>query len=167
MFGFKGRYFSVDFILVALFACSAIWLAIRWHRSRQRENDPYKSRIRQAAKLGWKQTVEVPEDGFGAAWAQRSMRFVRGNDEAVLWHKDATITLVRVNAPFNFDDFVDVETWIKANPIAAEADLATEEGILYIREIEKFVVRHGYYIPFLETLAFDPEFFRGFVKLYI
>jgi membrane protein implicated in regulation of membrane protease activity len=75
MFGFKGRYFPVDFILVALFACSAIWLSIRWHRSRQRESDPYKSRIRQAAKFGWKQTVEVPEDGFGAAWTQRSMRF--------------------------------------------------------------------------------------------
>jgi len=162
MFDFKGRYFPVDFILVALFACSAIWLPIRWHRSRQRESDPYKSRIRQAAKFGWKQTVEVPEDGFGAAWTQRSMRFVRGNEEAVLWHKDATITLVGVDAPFNFDDFVDVEKWIKANPIAAEADTATE----YIREIEKFVVRHGHYISFLEARAFDQEFFMGFLKLY-
>jgi hypothetical protein len=105
-----------------LVACLRLALSIRWHGSRQRESDPYKSRIRQAAKFGWKQTVEVPEDGFGAAWTQRSMRFVRGNEEAVLWHKDATITLVGVDAPLNFDDFVDVEKWIKANPIAAEAD---------------------------------------------
>ena len=60
---------------------------------------------------------------------------------------------------------VDVEKWIKANPIAAEVDIATEEG-LYIREIEKFVVRHGYYMSFLEARAFDQEFFMGFFKLY-
>lgn len=165
MFGFKGPYFLVDFILVALFVCSAIWLAIRRHRSSRRESDPYKSKIRQAAKFGWKQTAEVPEDGFGAVWTQSSMRFVRGNEEAVLWHKDATITLVRVDAPFNFDDFVEIEKWIKANPSAAEADTATEEE-LYIREIEKFVVRHGHYMSFLEARAFDQEFFMGFSKLY-
>jgi hypothetical protein len=93
------------------------------------------------------------------------MRFVRGNEEAVLWQKDATITLVRVDAPFNFDDFVDVEKWIKDNPIATEADTATEEG-LYIREIEKFVVRHRHYMSFLEVLAADQEFFIRFFKLY-
>ena len=106
---FKGRYFPADLILAGLFACSAVWLAIRRYRSRQRGSDPYKSRIRQAAKFGWKQIAEVPEDGFGAAWTQRSIRFARRDEEAVLWHKDATITLVREDAPFNFDDFSRLE----------------------------------------------------------
>jgi hypothetical protein len=165
MFGFEGRYLPLVLIFMALLACGAIWLSIRWHRGRQPENDPYKSRIRQAVRFGWKQEAEVPEDGFGAAWTQRSIRFVRGNEEAVLWHKDVTITLVRVDAPFNFADFDDAEKWIRANPIAAEVDTATEEE-LYLREIEKFVVRHGHYMSFLETRASDKDFLTGFLKLY-
>ena len=165
MFDFKGRYFPADLILVALFASSAVWLAIRWYRSRQRESDPYKSRIRQAAKFGWKQIVDVPEDGFGAAWTQRSMRFARGDEEAVIWHKDATITLVKVDAPFTFDDFVDLEEWIKANPVDPTVDNATDAE-LYIREIERFVVRHGHYMSFLEARATDKDFFMCFYRLY-
>jgi len=161
---FRGRYFPANLILVGLFACSAVWLAICWHRSRQNGSDPYKSRIRQAAKFGWKQTAEVPEDGFGAAWAQRSIRFARNDEEAVLWHKDATITLLRVPAPFNFDDFVELEGWIKKNTRDVEIGDVTGE-VLYFREIEKFVTMHGHHITFLETQITDVAFFMGYYKL--
>ena len=36
----------------------------------------------------------------------------------------------------------------------------------YIREIERFVVRHSHYMSFLEARAFDNDFFAGFYTLY-
>lgn len=144
-------------ILVLLFG-AAIWAAIRWYRSRERETDPIKLKMRQAAKLKWEQTAEVTEDGQGAAWTQRSVRFARGKEEAVLWHKDATITLVRDYAPPTFDDFIELEQWLKKNPRDAEADSATGEK-LYLREIERFVIRHGHFEPLLGATATDKDFF--------
>jgi hypothetical protein len=80
-------------IVFLLAAAAAIWAAIRWYRSRELETDPIKLRMRQAAKMKWRATATVPEDGHGAAWTQASVRFVRGKEEAVLWYKDATVTL--------------------------------------------------------------------------
>ena len=73
----------IVFLLAA--AAAVIWAAIRWYRSRELETDPIKSRMRQAAKMKWKETATVTEDGHGAAWTQGSVRFVRGKEEAVLW----------------------------------------------------------------------------------
>ena len=151
--------------MIALLACGVSWVAIRWYRGRERESDPYKSKIRQAAKLGWKQTAEVMEDGFGASWTQRSVRFVRGKEEAVLWYKDTTITLVRDYAPATFDDFIELEKWIKKNPRDAEIDTATGER-LYLLETERFVTRHGHSMSFLEAQATDEAFFMAVYKLH-
>jgi hypothetical protein len=145
-------------IVFLLAAAAAIWAAIRWYRSRELETDPIKLRMRQAAKMKWRATATVPEDGHGAAWTQASVRFVRGKEEAVLWYKDATVTLVRDYAPPTFDDFVELDRWIKRNPRDAEVDTATGER-LYLREIERFVTRHGHFSSLLETTATDRDFF--------
>jgi hypothetical protein len=145
-----GRYLPADLFGVALFAGGVVWLAIRWYRNRQHEPDPYNANVRQAAKFGWRQTAEVPEDGFGAAFTQRSFRFARGDEEAVLWQKDATITLVRVNAPLNFDDFFKLEEFIRAYPEDTPVVEPIDEG-RYIREIDKFAMRHGHYWSFYEA----------------
>jgi hypothetical protein len=84
------------YLLLPLLVGFIIWTAIRWYRSGERETDPIKLRIRQAAKLKWQQTAEIEADGQGASWARRSMHFVRGKEEAVLWHKGTTVTLVRL-----------------------------------------------------------------------
>ena len=89
---------------------------------------------------------------------QRSVRFVRGKEEAVLWYKDSTITLVRDYAPPTFDDFIELEQWIKKNPSGSELDAVTGER-LYLREIERFVIRHGHFLPLLEAATSDKAFF--------
>ena len=66
------------YLLLLLLVGFVIWAAIRWYRTGERETDPIKLRIRQAAKLKWKQTAEIAEDGKGAAWTRRSVRFVSG-----------------------------------------------------------------------------------------
>jgi hypothetical protein len=156
-------YLVIVFLLAA--AAAAIWAAIRWYRSRELETDPIKSRMRQAAKMKWKETATVTEDGHGAAWTQGSVRFVRGKEEAVLWYKDATVTLVRDYAPPTFDDFVELEQWIKRNPRDAEVDAATGER-LYLREIERFVIRHGHFSSLLETTATDKDFFMAIATFH-
>ncbi len=130
------------------------------YRNRRPETDPIKLLMKQAAKMKWKQTAEVREDGQGFAWTQRSVRFARGKEEAVLWYKDATITLVRDCAPPTFDDFIELEQWIKRNPRDTEVDTATGER-LYQREIERFVIRHGHFLPLLEATATDKAFFMA------
>jgi len=153
------------YAILVLLACAAIWAVIRWYRIREREVDPIKSRMRQAAKLKWKKIAEVTQDGQGAAWTQRSVRFVRGKEEAVLWYKDATITLVRDYAPPTFEDFIELEQWIKKNPRDTEVDAATGER-LYLREIEKFVTRHGHFSPLLEATATDKAFFMALATFH-
>jgi hypothetical protein len=114
--------------------------------------------MRQAAKLKWKKTADIREDGQGAyKWVKRSVRFVRGNEEAVLWRKDATVTLVRLNAPWDFDDFVDLEEFIAEHPRDPEFDNATGE-LKYLREIELFAVRNGYRDELLHIQANDYAF---------
>jgi len=153
------------YAFVFLVAAAAIWVVVRWYRSRAHETDPIKSRLRQAARMKWRETGTVKEDGYGAAWTKRSVRFVRGKEEAVLWHKDATITLVRDYAPPTLDDFVELEQWIKRNPRDPEVDTATGER-LYLREIERFVIRLGHFSSLLETTATDKDFFMAIATFH-
>jgi hypothetical protein len=69
------------YAILVLLAFLAICAAIYWYRGRERETDPIKLRMRQAAKLKWKQTAEITEDGQSAVWTKRSVRFVRGKEE--------------------------------------------------------------------------------------
>jgi len=114
----------------------------------------------QAAEFGWDKTREITEDGVVTAWAKRSAGFMRGKEEAVLWYKDATVTLVRDYAPPTFDDFIELDEWIKRNPRDLGADFATGEK-LYLREIERFVTRQGYFEALLEATATDEALFRA------
>jgi hypothetical protein len=123
-----------------------------------------KLRMREAAKLKWEKTIEVVPDEHSPTWTQRSTVFTRGKEEAILWRKDATITLVRDYAPPTFDDFVSLEEWIKKNPRDREVDDATGER-LYLREIERFVIRNGHFRLLLEATATDQDFFYATYKL--
>jgi hypothetical protein len=142
------------YAILVLLACLGIRAAIYWYRGRERETDPIKLRMRQAAKLKRSKTVEIAPDKESPTWMQRSVAFARGKEEAALWHKDATITLVRDYAPVTLDDFHEVEEWIKKNPGNSEVDSATDER-LYLRQIERFVVRNGHFAPLLEAEATD------------
>ena len=151
-------------ILVFL-VCGAIWAAIHWYRSQKPETDPIRLRMKEAAKLKWRKTAEVKEDGYGAPWTQRSVRFARDKEEAVLWYKDATITLVRLNAPLDFDDFIELEEFLVKYPREHDIDDAAGE-LKYLREIELFVIRHGYREDFLHIQATDIRFLTAFGQLF-
>ncbi len=131
----------------------------------QRETDPIKLRLRQAAKLNWKQAGEITKDGEGAPWMKRNMRFLRGEEEAVLWHKDATVTLVRLAVPFDFEDFIELEEFIAKHPREADLDDATGE-LRYLREIELAFVRYGYRDDIMRIRATDYAFVVAFGKLF-
>src|SRR5262249_28452199 len=73
------------------------------------------------------------------AQAMLSIRFERGNEEAVVFRKDATVTLVRAHAPPTFDSFEELEHWLAKNPKDNDDD-EVGEGSLYLREIEKFFI---------------------------
>jgi hypothetical protein len=49
--------------------------------------------------------------------------FARGNEQAVLWHKDATITLVTFTS--DFDDFMKLKKFLAKHP--RNADLRSEK----------------------------------------
>lgn len=153
------------YLLLLLLVGFIFWAAIRWYRTGERETDPIKLRIRQAAKLKWKQTAEIVEDGEGAAWTRRCVRFVRGKEEAVLWHKDATVTLVRLYVPLDFEDFIELEEFIAKHPREADLDEATGER-KYLQEIELFVTRHGYRDDLMHIQATDYAFLIAFGEFY-
>jgi len=153
------------YAIVVLLAGGATWLAIYLYRHRKSETDPIKLRMRQAAKLKWKKAAEVTRDGEGAPWTRRSVRFVRGKEEAVLWGKSATITLVRLHLPIDFDDFIELEEFITKHPREADHDDATGE-LKYLREIELFFVRHGYRDEMLEIQATDYAFLVAYGELF-
>jgi hypothetical protein len=92
-----------------------------------------------SGQLKWKQTAEITENGQGAEWTKRSVRFVRGKEEAVLWHKDATVTLVRLYVPLDFDDFIELEEFITKHPREPDLDDATSER-KYLQEMELFLL---------------------------
>jgi hypothetical protein len=121
--------------------------------------------MKQAAKLKWKKVAEVKESGLGAPWTQPSVRFARGNDEAVLWYEDATITLVRLNVPFDFGDFIELEEFVVTHPREHDIDDANEE-LKYLREIELFAIRHGYRDDLTYIQATDIQFFTAYGNLF-
>jgi hypothetical protein len=130
------------------------------------ETDPFEAKIKQAIKFKWTKTAEVTEDGQGGVpWMKRSVHFTRGKEEAVLWHKDATITLVRLYAPLNFDDFVELEEFISKHPREEDLDDATGER-KYLSEIELFFIRHGYRDDLIHIRATDFVFLGAFTKLF-
>jgi len=114
-----------------------------WEKKKIRSTDPIEILVGQAVKLHWKQVARVERDGEGRPWTQRSLRFARKNEEAIVWNKDATITLVRVHAPPTFDSFLEAEKWIAQNPNTNDDN--TNPEIVYLREVEKFVIRHGHF----------------------
>ena len=89
----------------------------------------------------------------------------RGKEEAVLWHKDATVTLVRLYVPLDFEDFIELEEFIAKHPREADLDDATGER-KYLQEIELFVTRHGYRDDLLHIQATDYAFLVAFAKYY-
>src|SRR5262245_2474161 len=143
-------YFA--YAILVLLICAAILAVFYWNQ--KPETDLIELQIKQAAKLKWKKTAEITKDGEGASWTKRSMRFARGKEEAVLWHKDATITLVRLHVPIDFDDFAELEDFIAKHPREANLDDATGE-LRYLQEMELFFVRHGYRDDMLHIQATD------------
>ena len=103
--------------------------------------DPFQFKTKQAAKLKWKQSGAVSKDGEAAPFTKRCIRFVRGAEEAALWYKQANVTLARLNVPFGFGDFVELEEFLETHP--KETDDATDE-VKYLCEMELFFIRHGY-----------------------
>jgi hypothetical protein len=142
-----------------------IWAAVRWYRCRNSETDPVRLRMREAVKFGWEQTAEIEADGQGAVWTRRSVHFVRGKEEAILWHKDANVTLVRLYVPSDFEDFTEVEEFLTKHPREADLDDATGER-KYLQEIELFVTRHGYRDDLTHIQATDYAFLVAFGKFY-
>jgi hypothetical protein len=154
----------VVYAIVVLLACAAILVAIHWYRCRWREIDPFELKIRQAVKLKWKKTAEVTKDGHGASFTKRSVRFARGKEEAVLWRKDATITLLRVALPIDFDDFIELEEFIATHPRDADFDDATGQ-LRYIYDIDLFFMKHGYRNDLVRIQATDLDFLIALSKL--
>jgi len=149
------RAFAVATLV--LLACSAIWALIRRCGRGTLEPDQFKLKITQAARMRWRKASEVTHDGQGAAWAHRSVHFVRGEEETVLWHKDATITLLRDHGPLAFVDFIELEQWLRQSSRDPETDGMAGESA-YLQEVERFVMRHGYYLRLREAAAADRAF---------
>jgi hypothetical protein len=162
----QGNLTSFAYVLTFLILTgSLVWAAVRWYRHRNSETNPVKLRMREAVKFGWEQTAEIEADGQGAIWTRRSVRFVRGKEEAVLWHKDATVTLVRLYVPPDFEGFIELEEFIAKHPREADIDEATGER-KYLQEIELFVTRHGYRDDLMHIQATDYTFLVAFGKFY-
>lgn len=156
---------NFPYVLLSLLLVGyVIWIVIRLHR--KPETDPIKLLMKQAASLKWKQTAEVKEDGESRPWMQRSVRFERGKELAILWYKDATVTLIRHQPTLPFDDFVELEQWIKKNPRDAEIEDAATGERLYLREIDRFIKIQGQDFRLMDTQATDEAFFMGFYKMY-
>lgn len=152
------------YLIIALAIIAAFVAVLYFWTKRKTPTDPIEILVRQAATLKWIQTAKVEKDGDGAAWTQRSIRFARGKEEAIVWNKDATITLVRVHAPPTFESFLELEDWIASNPNINDDDPNPE--IIYLREIDKFVIRHGYFMPLLEAEGTDEKFFTAVSKFH-
>jgi hypothetical protein len=149
---------NLGIVLLLILAGLIAWLATRWYRRRPSPLDPMAALLNQAAQYKWSHSATVRESGEGRPWTTRSTRFTRRDEEAVIWYEDATITLVRNHAPPTFDDFAELEAWLRKNP-RDSADDTTEPKILYMREIERFVIRHGHFMSLLEETSSDYALF--------
>jgi TPR repeat protein len=94
-------------------------------------------------------------------------RLTRENEEAIIWHKTGNVLLVRVHCPLTFDDFIELERWLAHEEKSAEPGDEEDVGgeILYYREIEKYIIRHGYFEPLLHVEATDEEFLTASFKI--
>ena len=120
---------------------------------------------RQAKEMGWVRTGTVKRDGYPVAWTKRYVRFGRGNEEAVVWHKDATVTLVRAHAPPTFGSFFELEHWLAKNPNESHDGEADGEK-LYLQRIDKHITRMGYFQTLLEAQATDQIFYLECTKFW-
>ena len=121
-------------------------------------SDLVEALVKQAKDLAWEHTATIERDGQGLVWAKRSIRFVRGKEEAVIWCESATITLVRVHFPPTFDNFLELEQWLAQHPNDEENETPSPE-IAYYREIQKFVIRMGYFETLVKAEADESFFF--------
>jgi hypothetical protein len=147
----------------AALSCVTTWLEFL-HRNEKPEPDQIKLLLKQAKDLKWEKAGEIQADGQGAEWMQRSIRFVRGKEEAVLWYKDATITLIWDWVSREFSDFIEIEEWVKNNPRDSEVDKLNGER-LYLRNIDRFITRHGHSFDLLGAMATDADFSK-FVDIF-
>jgi TPR repeat protein len=133
---------------VGVICASALWAL--WKRS----NHPARVLARQAANMNWVQVGTIRKNGY------RNVRLMRGNEEAIIWHKARNVLLVRLHCPITFNNFIELERWLANEEKSEEPEDAKEvsEEILYYREIEKYITRHGYFEPLLETQATDERF---------
>ncbi len=156
---------NFEYVFLGLVIASIIFIGIWWYQY-DPETNPIKIRMRQANRMNWRQTSEVEENGQVRPWTRRSVRFERGRELAILWHKDATVTLIRHQPTPVFDDFIELEQWIKKNPRDSKIEDSATGEKLYLREISRFVKIHGHEFSLLETEATDKDLFMGVYKLY-
>jgi hypothetical protein len=150
--------------LITLAAAASCAYAL-WSLWKSYTDDPVQVLLRQATRMNWVQTATVEKDGQGAVWTKRSIRLRRNDEEAVIWYKNATITLVRVPRPETFKTFVELEQSLAENQENNDDDETPHEK-LYLCEIERFVIRHGYYQSLLEVQGTDETFCIASFKLY-
>jgi hypothetical protein len=138
-------------ILVAAICAGALWSLWKAH------SHPAQVLLRQAINMNWVQAGTIKRDGY------RNVRLTRENEEAIIWHKTGNVLLVRVHCPLTFDDFIELERWLAHEEKSAEPGDEEDVGgeILYYREIEKYIIRHGYFEPLLHVEATDEEFLTG------
>jgi hypothetical protein len=134
------------------------------HLSALSELGPFELKIKQAAAFKWTKKAEITKDGEDASWAKRCVQFIRGDEEAVLFHKNATITLVR-DVSLDFDDFSELEEFIKEHPKEANDDEETEE-LRYLREMELFFIRRGYRDSMMHILATEYPFMEAYCNVF-
>ena len=67
--------------------------------------------------------------------------------------------------PIDFNDFIELETFIAKHPREPDLDDATGER-KYLQEMELFFVRHGYHDDLLHIQATDYTFLAAFGKLF-
>jgi hypothetical protein len=67
--------------------------------------------------------------------------------------------------PIDFNDFIELETFIAKHPREPDLDDATGER-KYLQEMELFFVRHGYRDDLLHIQATDYAFLAAFGKLF-
>jgi len=65
---------------------------------------------------------------------------------------------VRIHSPPTFESFDELEDWLAKNPDNNHDGRVTEE-LLYLREIEKFIIRAGHFDTLLEAQGTDKEFY--------
>src|SRR5262249_30974348 len=149
----------MDFWLIA--AAVAVGAYVLWSVWKTHTH-PAQVLVRQAANMNWVAAGVVKKDGY------RNVRLTRGKEEAVIWYKTGKVLLVRPWCPIEFDDFIELERWLAVEEKSSKLeddDEEVNEEILYYREIEKFIARHGEFEPFGLTLAADRDFGIASLKI--